>query len=228
VKNFVFDLDDTLFKEIDWVKSALRHCADLVSEKYGIDGEKVFKSFWNGYLERGRYNVFHASFKELGIEKAEELFPYLYYRYRTHSPEDIKLSPNVLKVLEKLRRADCRLGIITDGVISAQRNKIEALGLNNLVDAVIYTEVFGYEFRKPNSLPFEVMKKWLGEADEYYYIGDNPDKDFIGAKEAGYITVMLKDNGNSEKLSNLGKKYFPDVQIQSINEVSGLLNNPGS
>jgi putative hydrolase of the HAD superfamily len=225
VKNFVFDLDDTLFKEIDWVKSALRHCADLLSEKCDVDSEKVFRSFWQGFLERGRYNVFHASFEELGIDNAEEWFPYLYYRYRTHLPNDIEISPEVRGVLNKIKENNCHIGIITDGVISAQRNKVEALGLDNLVDAVIYTEVFGYEFRKPNSLPFEVMKKWLGEADEYYYIGDNPDKDFIGAKEAGYITVMLKNGSNGEKLTGLEENYFPDKQINNIEDILEFLNN---
>lgn len=219
VKNFVFDLDDTLFREIDWVKSALRHTSELVSEIYPLDSEMVFETFWKGLQTRGRGKVFRKSLEEVGVEDAEDLFPYLFYRYRVHEPDDIKLMPGVESTLKKLRDKGCKLGIITDGVITAQQNKVKGLGLEKMVDAIIYTEVFGYEFRKPSSVPFSVMKHWLGNKGEFYYIGDNPDKDFIGARETGFKTVMLRDDGNSKKVGNLDKNQLADMEISCIEEV---------
>jgi len=219
VKNFVFDLDDTLFRESDWVRSALKHTAEVVAEIYPLNSEMVFESFWNGLQSRGRGKVFRKSLEEVGLDDVEGLFPYLFYRYRVHQPDDLELMPGVESTLKILRDQGCKLGIITDGVITAQQNKVKGLGLEKMVDAVIYTEVFGFEFRKPSSVPFKVMKRWLGNEGEFYYIGDNPDKDFIGAREEGYKTIMLKDEGNSRKIADLDKNQLADIEISCIEEV---------
>ena len=224
MKNFVFDLDDTLFREIDWVKSALKHTAEVVADLYPLDSEKIFDTFWNGLQTRGRGKVFRKSLEEVGLDDIDGLFPYLYYRYRTHVPDDISLMPEVETTLFELRNSGNKLGIITDGVITAQQNKVKALRLEEKVDAVIYTEVFGYEFRKPSNVPFIAMKKWLGNEGEFYYIGDNPDKDFIGAREEGYMTVMLKDDGNSEKIQKLEREYLADIEISGIVELLEIAN----
>lgn len=219
MKNFVFDLDDTLFREIDWVRSALRHCAELVGERYRLDPDKIFASFWRGLRERGRGKVFRVSLKEVGVEDVEELFPYLYYRYRIHQPDSLELMPGVRETLVELRRRGYKLGIITDGVLTAQMNKVRALGVEELVNAIVYTEVFGYEFRKPSTVPFKVIKRYLGEEGEFFYIGDNPDKDFIGAREEGYRTIMLKDDGNELKARKLDKNFLADAEIDNIRQL---------
>ena len=218
--NFVFDLDNTLFREIEWVKSALKHCAQLVGEKFGLDREEVFTVFMEGYYERGRGKVFRLALKKLGLQndEIEKIFPYLYYRYRTHKPR-LTLSPEVKSTLVEMRNRGCKLGVITDGILSAQINKYQALGLEKLVDSVVYTEVMGYDKRKPNPLPFQVMKIELGEEGIFYYIGDNPEKDFIGAREAGYRTIMLQDNCNHARAEELPDEYKADLEITSIRDL---------
>jgi len=219
-KNFVFDLDNTLFREIEWVKSALKHCAKLVGERFDIDPERVFSIFMKGYRQQGRGKVFRLSMKELGIseEEIEEIFPYLFYRYRTHKPT-LELSVEVKDTLLELRKRGCKLGILTDGVLSAQMNKVEALGLGELVDAVVYTEVMGYDKRKPDPVPFQVMKQYLGREGEFYYIGDNPEKDFIGARKAGYKTIMLKDDWNDGRAAELTPEFRADFEITDLREL---------
>lgn len=73
-----------------------------------------------------------------------------------------------------------KIGIITDGRVEGQKNKIVALGLNNIVDDIIITdELGGIEFRKPNDIAFRVMQeKWQIPFEKMIYIGDNPAKDF--------------------------------------------------
>ncbi len=222
-KHFVFDLDDTLFPEIDWVKSALKHCAEIISERYSIDSEKVYTSFIKGLNERGRGQVFYKSLVQLGVPDPEEVKQYLIYRYRTHKPQ-LELPPEVRETLLELKARGCKLGIITDGVLSAQMNKVEALGLNRIMDAVLYTEVLGYESRKPSVLPFQVMKFWLGEG-EFYYIGDNPERDFTGANIAEYHTVMLKSPKKVHRLTSLPIANLPEKQIDRFEDLLKFVNS---
>jgi len=217
-KNFIFDLDDTLFKENEWVKSALQHCADILAEMFSLDAAKVLAIFLKGLSERGRGQVFYQSLVQLGVAEPEEVKQYLIYRYRTHKPL-ISLAPEVKSTLEQLKAHNCRLGIITDGALSAQMNKVEALGLNEIMDAVVYTEVLGPESRKPSPLPYQLMKRWLGSEGEFWYVGDNPEKDFHGAHLAEYRTVMLKNPNNTLKLTNLPISCLAEKQIDKFEEL---------
>lgn len=58
------------------------------------------------------------------------------------------------------------IGLLIDGTPKVQRAKIEALGLDKMADEILITdELAGHgnvmEFRKPNDLPFLIMKKRL-------------------------------------------------------------------
>jgi len=219
-KCIIFDLDDTLYSEYHWVHSGLQHCAELVSERYDLEKDTVFENFIKGFEKRGRGKVFHTSLQELDIDEAEieDLFQYLFYRYRTHKPR-IELYPGVMDVLRQLKAHGCGLGILTDGVLTAQVNKVEALGLNKIMDGIIYTEVFGEEGRKPSILPFTTIKQFFSGDGEYYYVGDYPEKDFEGAKRAGYRTVMISDDHNVKRLEQLTSVQKPDIVLEKFEDL---------
>lgn len=219
-KIIIFDLDDTLFSEYHWVYSGLQRCAEIVSERYDLEKEAVFENFINGFDKRGRGKVFRISLQELDIDKSEieDLFNFLFYCYRTHKPR-IELYPGVMEVLRQLKAHGCGLGIITDGVLSAQINKVEALGLNKLMDGIIYTEVFGEAGRKPSILSFITMKQFFSAGGEYYYAGDYPEKDFEGAKRAGYRTVMISDEHNIKRLDRLTELQKPDIVVAKFSDL---------
>lgn len=219
-KCIIFDLDDTLYSEYHWVYSGLQYCAGIVSERYGLEKEEVFETFIKGYSNRGRGKVFQVSLRELKIDEVEieNLFHYLYYCYRTHKPR-IELYPGVMDVLRKISAHGCGLGILTDGVLTAQINKVEALGLNKIMDAVIYTEVFGDDGRKPSIMPFITMKQFFTGEGDFYYIGDYPEKDFAGAREAGYKTVMISDESNVKRLDQLKNSQKPDIIVEKFEDL---------
>lgn len=69
--------------------------------------------------------------------------------YRNQFPK-INLYDGVDKIIKNLKRKGIKVGIITDGRPESQRNKIKALGLEELVDDIIITdELGGIQFRKP-------------------------------------------------------------------------------
>ena len=74
--------------------------------------------------------------------------------------------------------------IITDGNITAQRNKIKSLGLKTQFKKIIPTYQYGISHSKPSILCFNmIMKIEKCEPSEMVYIGDNPHKDFVNIKK---------------------------------------------
>lgn len=88
-----------------------------------------------------------------------------------------------------------KIGIITDGRPEGQRAKIEALGLEKLVDQIIVTdELGGVEMRKPNPTSFCLMSELLGtEYKDMCYVGDNAQKDFIAPLQLNMRCLWVRN-----------------------------------
>ena len=129
------DLDDTLYKEIDYLTSAYGEIAasvgfpELVSQmvKWYREGE----------------NVFQKLNQLLRIDTPIEAYLKI---YREHYPT-ITLSDGVEDTLDEIKHRGFILGLITDGRSVGQRNKINALKLDRWFDDenIIISEEFGSE-----------------------------------------------------------------------------------
>ena len=128
MKVVVFDLDDTLYKEVDYVYSGYRAVAAKVAADYGVDGPTAYRWMADAF-GRGE-NPFDALEAGMGLTLPVAELVEL---YRTHKP-DLHLGDDVEALLTALRAAGCRLGVITDGRATGQRNKGEALGLVRYLD----------------------------------------------------------------------------------------------
>ncbi|MDE6401516.1 MAG: HAD-IA family hydrolase, partial [Clostridiales bacterium] len=191
IKAVVFDLDDTLFSEVDYVKSGFKAVAEYVEGRFGL--KNVFAELVE-LFERDRSGVFDRFVAAHGLDGAVAgSFTEL---YREHFP-NIVLSDEVKQTLAKLRADGFKLGIVTDGRPTGQRNKIAALGLDALVDRIIVTdELGGAEFRKPNPKAFELMCDEFGiDAEQMLYVGDNPQKDFAVKKYLPIKTARVSTHG---------------------------------
>lgn len=202
-----FDLDDTLYKEIDFVESGFRLIVE--SEKRPDLLPKMM-----GWRERGEDVFFNLN---KAIEKETSKSEYLNI-YRYHTPK-ITLSEGVEETLDELKSREVILGLITDGRSETQRNKIKALGLGRWFenDDIIISEEFGSEKTDERNFRF-FMKKY--PKMNYYYFGDNPKKDFVVPNRLGWKTVILKDDGrNIHKQEAVPVEYLPQITITSIGEL---------
>lgn len=64
-KVVVFDLDDTLSSEIDFLKSAYNEIALKISDEICLDNNVIFNKMLNYYYERK--NVFNEIIKEFDV-----------------------------------------------------------------------------------------------------------------------------------------------------------------
>ena len=139
-KVVVFDLDDTLYKEIDFLNSAFNEIALIISSELQIESSNILSEMVGLY--HAKKNVFLEILNKYNSLKytVNDLINI----YRDYKP-NISLSNEVKDVLNELKFKDINLGIITDGRNRQQRNKINALGLDKYIKHIIISEDFGYE-----------------------------------------------------------------------------------
>jgi putative hydrolase of the HAD superfamily len=206
----VFDLDDTLYPEIEYLESAYKFIAETILPA-------TVKNIYDIMLEHYRCgkNVFNWIVSSYAGNDSKITIPYLLQLYREHKPE-IKLNEGARYLLDSLKEKNIPVGLITDGRSLTQRNKLKALGLDEYFKEVIISEEFGSE--KPderNYLYFE--NKYPGK--EFYFIGDNTAKDFLVPIKLGWFTICLKGSNRNIHLQNFTKGPSSQLIINSFEEL---------
>lgn len=206
----IFDLDDTIFQELDYLKSAYAHISmklasytresifEPMLEKYHA-GENVFKWLVDSY----RHTV-----PELSLQ-------WLLTEYREHFP-GIRLSQSTAAFFDQLHERNVPRGLITDGRSVTQRNKLKALGIENFFWDIIISEEFGSEKPDERNYLFFV-NKYPGM--QFYFFGDNTLKDFIVPARLGWTTICIKNSGNHIHQQVFDREPRPDFIISGFDEI---------
>lgn len=213
----VFDLDDTLYKEVDFLKSAYKEIAVFLSKETDKNHGVIYNNMMEYYKNGANTFKEILEFTQSKNTTVEQLITI----YRNHSP-NITLDIETEELLKRLKKGNVRMGLITDGRSKQQRNKIEALKLRDYFKDIIISEEFGSE--KPDIKNFKYFNdKYLG--CQFLYIGDNTAKDFIAPNKLGWLTVCLLDQGNNihQQNFNVKKAQQPVFTINSISELEHIL-----
>lgn len=185
----VFDLDDTLYDELTYVKSGMSTVAAAISGEGGYDEKEVFELLWARVLrERGR--VFDDVLAELGIATTRRIRR-LVSLYRLHDPK-LQLWPAARRCLRRL--GELRMYIVTDGNQNVQQRKLRALGLYDdpRIRGCYLTYRYGRERAKPSPYCFELItRRERCNPSDVLYVADNPTKDFVGIKPLGFRTLRV-------------------------------------
>ena len=173
IEAVIFDLDDTLYSEKDYVRSGFQAAAP-----------DKFDALWQAFLD-GK-----PAFDTVMPEQKEKALA----AYRTHKP-NISLYPGVREMLCRIKAGGRKLGMITDGRPEGQWAKIEALGIARLFDEIIVTdELGGTVFRKPCDKAFQMMREILKVPfEKMVYVGDNLKKDFIAPEQLGMRAIWFRN-----------------------------------
>lgn len=178
----IFDLDDTLYCEKDYVRSGYRK----IAERFGIP--KLDEQMWAVFQRGGK--AIDEVLEAFGLQARKEEALQI---YRFQKP-DIELQPGVAGLLARIRMGK-KVGIITDGRPEGQNAKLDALGLREMVDEIIITdELGGMELRKPNPEAFvEMQKRMRIPFEKMCYIGDNIKKDFVAPEKLGMTAIWFRN-----------------------------------
>ncbi len=218
IKAVVFDLDDTLISEHEYIRSGFNVVAHELSVKYQLLQEDVFLKLMNLFQESPK-NVFNRLLDFYQVDYTIEEIKELIAIYRHHLP-NISLYEDAKFILNQLSEKSLKLGIITDGYQVTQRNKLLSLGIDAYFESIIMTDELGREFWKPHARPYELIKAQLGvEFNEMIYIGDNVSKDFVTAKKLGINTIHIKRDEGVYIDLKYDEDYQADYQINSLEQV---------
>ena len=107
---------------------------------------------------------------------------------------DVRPLPGALEAVERLA-GDHRLGVVTNGSPSMQREKLEGLGLDGAFESVVFA---GYDTPpKPDPEPFRRALRALSVApDRAVHVGNSLESDVAGGRAAGLRTAWLPGSGS--------------------------------
>jgi putative hydrolase of the HAD superfamily len=114
---------------------------------------------------------------------------------------------------------------VTDGWLAVQRRKVEALGVEPLLDALVISDELGRDFWKPHPKPFLNCCARLGvEPSEAVFVGDNPERDMVGARRAGLASIRIRRPGGYFEATEFGgSEARSDFEIHQLTELESLL-----
>lgn len=219
-----FDLDDTLYKEIDYVKSGYRAIATEASRLGLITFDDAVTILEEAAGTAAGLDTLSAIISQnhrgCGFDVERML-----HIYRYHAPQ-ILLSADTCSMLDKVKESGEEMALISDGRSVTQRAKISALGLNRYFsrENIIISEETGADKTTPT--PFKLIMERNSGADRFIYIGDNPAKDFHWPNVLGWDTVQLNDckgvNIHSQQIA-VPTEYAAGHSIDNISELLRFL-----
>ncbi|RZJ66066.1 MAG: HAD family hydrolase [Flavobacterium sp.] len=206
-KTIVFDLDDTLALEMDYLKSAFK----AIASELDAGNELLFHEMLE--WQRSKQNVFALLKQRFDLDGIDDLRNI----YRNHIP-DFSHLVHVREMLSELKSNGHFLGLITDGYSVTQRNKLRALQIEELFDLIVISEEFGSE--KPHENNYRAFERF-GTRD-YIYVGDNTAKDFVTPNRLGWKTVCVEDSGHNIHMQDFNRDliYLPTTRIKSLEQLT--------
>ncbi|NQU76471.1 MAG: HAD family hydrolase [Planctomycetes bacterium] len=184
----VFDLDDTLSLERDYVRSGYRTIAKLLGERFPQVPD-IEQWMWQRFCLGQTANMFNAAGEHFNLHLSDVEIAELVLCYRNHRPT-IRPDPEATEALGKLR-GPVKLALLSDGFLPAQQLKLDALGLADSFDVVLFTESLGRGCWKPCPVGFQRVAEQLNVPPTVcVYVADNPAKDFVAPNALGWLTIQ--------------------------------------
>jgi HAD superfamily hydrolase (TIGR01509 family) len=153
-----------------------------------MPADVLYRFLVRRYRTHGREGLLQALCVAFALPRHE--VPRLVEIIRTHQPR-LRLPAISRHVLGVLRARGHRLGVLTNGLPTTQRAKVQALGIADLVDVVVYAEEHA-PAGKPALVCFATVLARLGvAAEQAAFVGDHPEKDVAGAAAAQLHPIWL-------------------------------------
>ncbi|MFB6206086.1 MAG: HAD family hydrolase [Haloglomus sp.] len=189
-----FDLDGTLLVADETRETLLHAACDRVGAPR-LSREAYLRAHRAQQGEADREAVFGALLTEHGakttVDPAE-----LAAAYDALVTEATGPLPGAVDLLERLCER-YRVGLLTDGPVETQREKLVRAGLEDLFDAVVVTG--SLDAPKPDNRAFETLCETLDAAPKRTaYVGDAPGPDIAGAAAAGLHAVQVLYEGGPD------------------------------
>jgi putative hydrolase of the HAD superfamily len=218
VKHISFDLDNTLYDESIYFKSAIDDISKFLESHEQINKKKIELFLWSTLRTNGLHyhHLFDDLLEQFKLDSNYFLKIMEIFKSTTPALDFFKGTPEMLKKLKK----SFGLSIITSGQKENQENKIKLLNAKKYFDLIIFSSTLKED--KPSSIPFQhLLNLTKLESQDIIYVGDNPMMDFKGANDLGIFTIGIKNNLlKNKKIEN---DFKPKIEIKNLLELQKYL-----
>jgi len=193
----LFDLDDTLYPEKQYIYQGFWAVAQYFQSKYRLEATKVYLELVFIFKKQSK-RVFDDFLKENNIDEDPR---YIVNIYRS-AKRNLSLYSDVLENLKFQKKIGNKLILVTNGHSEVQKGKIRNLKLAEYFDDIFILDNFGKEYWKPSVLIFDnIYDKYKGDLADYIFVG-NGQEDLEFAKKIG-IRFIFVDRENSVRKAEI-------------------------
>jgi len=218
IRAVLFDLDNTL---IDFMGAKIHSCEAAIEAMLGaglkIEKKKAIRKLFKLYSKYGvEYNTIFQKFLLSTAEKIDmKILAAGIVAYREVQASYHKPYPDVLPVLNTLRKRGMKLGIVSDAPVLKAWLRLTEMGAAEYFDVVVaYSGK-----RKPHPLPFRKAIKALGvKPEDILFVGDDPRRDIRGANRLEMKTALAK-YGLQDKFRKYVNKYKADYELARFKDL---------
>ncbi len=232
----LFDLDGTVLDGAGLPEAMRATCEtlaaalpDVTAESLVAANDAAWTRLWpeveDDYMLGGRRgdaigrDVWRAALDACGV-RDDAVLDRAIAEWDREERASLRLFPDALPVLDALRHDGVRVGMVTNGAATVQRDKLEMLGILDRFDPLVISSEAGYT--KPDPRIFEVALAQAGVlASGTWFVGDNLWHDILGAKAVGIRTFWLDRRG----VGLQPNRPQPDAVIHSLAELRGSAEN---
>jgi putative hydrolase of the HAD superfamily len=221
LKAVLFDLDGTLLDRDKSIEQFIAAQYDRLDRRLNYITKLAYTNRFieldcHGHVWKDEvYRSLVDEFKVDGIDWQE-----LLHDYETQFQFHCIPFSGLVKMLNKLKQQGYLLGIISNGRSKFQMSAISGLGIKDYFDVILISETEG--IRKPHPEIFHRAIYRLGvSAQESIFVGDNPDADIMGAKNAKMQAIWKRNSLWLEPES-------ADAIINELSEIFPILNSLSS
>jgi HAD superfamily hydrolase (TIGR01549 family) len=221
-RGVLFDLDDTLYdqqkpfsetleKVFPW---ALQLPVGELYKKSRYYSDVLWQEYTLGTmtLEQIRLERIIRALKDFGYTISQSQADRFQKTY-VKALKSISLFSDALNLLSYLKQRQYSLGIITNGPVNHQLNKVRQLKLNNYIpsEKIFISDSLG--IAKPNPKVFMVVSEILKlPPNQLVYVGDSWRNDIVASTQANWNSIWFNH-----------RNRIPDTKDSLLAEVSKLI-----
>ncbi|HEM4954609.1 TPA: HAD family hydrolase [Streptococcus suis] len=210
MKALIFDVDDTLYDQIQPFERALERHIEVAREQIELlylsfrrYADEVFEATAIGKMslkDSHIYRMKHA-LADFGYQVSDATALAIQIDY-DYFQGQIELSPVFPEIFSWCQAQGIAMGIITNGPYRHQLRKIRTMGLVNWIELehVLISGQVG--ITKPNPAIFQLMEERLGmSGEDICYLGDSFENDVVGAKAANWKAIWFNHRKRVEPIA---------------------------
>ena len=194
-KIIIFDLDNTIYNEKNFIYPSLKNVSKFLTTKIDIHENEIQKQLL--ILKNKNQKIFDKFLSNFLVKKInlKSLVKRTINKYQSYNCNNLK-NVNSLKNILKFFYKKKKLFLVTNGNRLRQKNKIKKLGINKFFKK-IYILDNDYDYIKPSTKSVNSLKKFIKKIGfkNAVYVGDNKitDKAFAKNLKISFINFYFKE-----------------------------------